>query len=136
MIYRPQNSRRISEVLSILIKIESSFACTQKCEVSDWEVFCASLTRIGRFSGAKSYQIGVVVAGIRMLAHIRKHPSREFTEEGSTDALRKEEIGQFRDRCFRLPDDLPRHCRDRLLDMVITVGCDKVDGNDPILATP
>ena len=71
-----------------------------------------------------------------MLADIRKHPSREFTEEWSTDALRKEEFAQFLGRCFRLPDDLPRHCRERLLDVVITDGCDKVDGNDPILATP
>ena len=103
-------------------------------EVTQWENFCMSLARISRFSEAKSYHIGVVMAGIRMLADIRKHPSREITEEGSIDALRKEAFAQFLDRCFRLPDDLPRQYKDRLLDVVITDGSDSVESNDPMLA--
>ena len=102
-------------------------------EVTHWENFCTSLTRISKFSGAQSYHIGVVMAGIRMLADIRKHPSRPFNEEESTEALRKEKFAQFLDRCFRLPDDLPKHYKDRLLDVVIMDGSDSVEGSDLML---
>jgi hypothetical protein len=104
----------------------------------DWNAFRETLVDIGKFYGAsKSYHIGVVMAGIRMLADTRKQPGQQgLNEERALGALRKEEFTRALDRCFRLPDDLPEHFKDRLLDVVIRDGQDQdgILGNDAFLA--
>jgi hypothetical protein len=100
----------------------------------DWNTFRETLIDISKFSESKSYHVGVVMAGVRMLADKRKQPDQPaLTEERALALLRKEEFVGFLDRCFRLPDDLPVHYKDRLLDVVIEGGQDVILDNDALL---
>jgi hypothetical protein len=91
----------------------------------DWGRFLGTLIEISKFSEPQSYHVGVIIAGIRMLAEMRKEPGQQdFNEDRALEALRNEKFTGLLDRCFRLPDHLPDDFKDRLLDVVIGDGED------------
>jgi len=101
-----------------------------------WNTFRETLIDISKFSESESYHIGVVMAGVRMLADIRKQPDQPpLTEETALAVLRKGKFVAFLDRCFRL-DGIPVHYKDRLLDVLTGDGQDDfldADDDDAIL---
>ena len=101
----------------------------------NWSKFEGTLVDLSKFSNGNFYHIGVTMAGIRMLDGMRKpNHGKVLTEEKALDALRKEEFTRSLDRCFRLPDELPEHSKDRLLDVVVRGSQDEMLGPDALLA--
>jgi hypothetical protein len=100
----------------------------------NWTSYRDTVLALSKFAGLKSYHIGVVMAGIRVLDEKRQQPSqREFNEEVALSALRGVTfIGQL-DRCFKLPDNLPGQFKDLLLDAVLWSNDDEMHF-DPVLA--
>lgn len=92
----------------------------------DWKNYLETLTKIGKFEGRDTYHVGIVMAGIRVLNELRKEAGRShFDEQAALAALRDEPFINHLNRCFKLPEDVPRDFKDYLLDVV--VGTARVD---------
>jgi hypothetical protein len=93
---------------------------------TEWEYqgrtkLCDILVKLSQFPESQTFHVGVVMAGVRMLNTMRKASQRTpLDEKRALDALRQEDFTLSLDRCFKLPDDLPDHFKDRLLDVVIS----------------
>ena len=71
-----------------------------------------------------------------MLAEMRKQPGQQdLNKEDALNVLHREEFTWSLDRCSKLPNALPEHFKDHLLDMVMGDGQDGVLG-DSSLITP
>jgi hypothetical protein len=80
----------------------------------NWEAFRETLVDLSKFFASETYHIGVVMAGMRMLVEMRGPTDQGITEERALVALRNE-FTRSLERCFRLPDNLPKHFNNRLL---------------------
>jgi hypothetical protein len=88
-----------------------------------WQVFRETLLNLGQCTEEeepRGYHIGVIMAGIRMLADLRKPSPATMTEDRALLALRKEHFTGSLDRCFKLPSDhlLHEQFKSRLLGVV------------------
>ena len=93
---------------------------TEVLNYQGWVNYLETLIKISKFSGLQSFHIGVVMAGIRVLDELRKEPGqRDFNEKIALASLRDEPFTNHLNRCFKLPDDLPKQFKDRFLDVVI-----------------
>ena len=100
----------------------------------DWKNFRRTLIQVSKFSNVQSYHIGVAMAGIRMLAEMRKQPGQQdLNKEDALNVLHREEFTWSLDRCSKLPNALPEHFKDHLLDMVMGDGQDGVLGDDSLI---
>jgi hypothetical protein len=117
----PADFRGLEHIDPNVTKEEATSLFNMHAEVwgyGNWEAFRETLVDLSKFFESETYHIGVVMAGMRMLADMRKPTDLGITEERALVALRKERFTGSLERCFRLPDDLPEHFKDRLLDVV------------------
>jgi hypothetical protein len=89
-------------------------------DYGNWKAFRETIVDLSKFVESETYHIGVIMAGMRMLANIRK-PTQglTFTEEMALAALRSSSFTESLDRCFCLRKNVPIDFKERLLDVVI-----------------
>ena len=133
----PVNFRAIEHIDPNISENEARELFKMHAEVwgyEDWKNYLETLVAISKFAGLQSFHVGVVMAGIRVLNELRKEPSqRDFNEQVALSALRDEPFINHLNRCFKLPDDLPRQFKDRLLDAVVSSNVVDME-SDPALA--
>jgi len=92
----------------------------------DWERYCQALMELSKLSGNSEsdkesrYHIGVVMAGVRVIAEEFNRAGRPgCSEDQALDLLRRDRFTRQLNRCFRLPNELPKQFKTRLLDAVM-----------------